>query len=108
MELTISKAMTKIGPIGPIGPILIRPILKSAHLSAPFDAPNRLHLLASYAINLIVHVQRRADVIRNDAESIADAVAPLGTRDVQVTVLLGKPFNHRIVIFRHQSKPNTV
>src|SRR5690348_9745467 len=86
----------------------IGPILNLSHLSASGDAPTRLHLLAAHAINFIVKVQRRANMIRNDAESIADAIATLRTRHVQMPVLLGKLFNHRSVIFLHEPEANVI
>ena len=86
----------------------IGPILKSTHLSASRDAPHFLDLLASHAVDLVVHVERRADVIRNNAEPIADAVTFLGMSDIQNPVLLGKPFNNSRVIFLHETKAHSI
>jgi hypothetical protein len=62
-------------------------------------------LLASHAIDLIVHVDGGADVIWNDAEPIADSITALGAFNVQVPVLFGKPFEVRGRIFLHDPKP---
>ena len=43
-------------------------------LASPRDFPNRLDSPASYAINLIVHVDRAAHVIRNYLEPLANTI----------------------------------
>jgi hypothetical protein len=56
-------------------------------LAPACNAPNLFNALASHAVNLIVHVYRRANVIGNDAEPIADSITPLRMLNIQMTML---------------------
>src|SRR5215213_7657798 len=76
----------------------------SPYFSSALNSPNRLHLLTSYTINLVVQVNSRAHVIRNNAEPISNFVLPLGTLDVQVPVFFREALNLRRVVFLHQSE----
>ena len=80
----------------------------SPHLPAAFDAPHRLHLIASHALDFIVHVDRRANVVRNDAEPISNPVAVVGTLDVQMPVLLGEAFYLHYGIFLYKTVPSPI
>jgi hypothetical protein len=56
-------------------------------LAPACNAPNLFNALASHAVNLIVHVYGRANVIGNDAEPISDPIAPLRLLNIQVPML---------------------
>jgi hypothetical protein len=65
-------------------------------------------LLATHTIHFVVHIQGRADMVRDDAEPIADTVATIRARDIQVPVLLGQLFNYRRAIFFHESEADAI
>src|SRR6185369_7314641 len=82
--------------------------ISSTDLAPTFDAPHLFNALASHAIDLVVHVHRCANVIGNDAEPIADPVAPLRMLNVQMPMLLGKTFHLRCPILFYDPKATSV
>src|SRR6185503_20295991 len=64
--------------------------LRSLDLAAACDFPNRFHPLASHTVDLIVHVDGAANVVRNYRQSLADAILTRRATDVQVAMFFGE------------------
>jgi len=57
-------------------------------LAAARDAPNLDNLVAPDAVDLLVQVRGRADVVGNDAEAVAEGEFALRAANIDVAVLL--------------------
>jgi hypothetical protein len=60
----------------------------SLNFSSTDNFPHCLHSLSSHTVNLIVHVNGAADMIRDDCQSLPNAVTTHRATNIQVAVLL--------------------
>ena len=80
----------------------------STHLSSACNLPDRFDLFTTNAVDFVVHVYRRANVVGDNHESLADGVSAIGFGHVEMTVFFREAFYLGCGIFFDKSEAAAV